>query len=278
MILTSTQIDTEDISSFVSALKGLSLSSILKIAVLAVVLLAVIRLLNGLFQKFLSKSKIDKSLHGFLRAAVKILMYLIAAMILAGSLSIDVTSLIALLSVAGLALSLAIQGALSNLAGGIVILTTKPLHVGDYVTIGSEEGTVEEIGMTYTKLMTWDRRMIFIPNSTVTSSNVVNYTVGGKRRVDLTVTASYDAEIETVKTALRAAAASVPQLLPDEPVFARVTGYKESSIEYALRGWCQNEDYWDAYFNLLEAVKVSFDRAGVQMSYPHLNVHMMKDE
>lgn len=278
MILTSTQFDTEDISSFVSALKGLSLSSVLKITVLAVVLLAVIRLLNGLFLKFLSKSKIDKSLHGFLRAAVKILMYLIAAMILAGSLSIDVTSLIALLSVAGLALSLAIQGALSNLAGGIVILTTKPLHVGDYVTIGSEEGTVEEIGMTYTKLMTWDRRMIFIPNSTVTSSNVVNYTVGGKRRVDLTVTASYDSEIETVKTALRAAAASVPQLLPDEPVFARVTGYKESSIEYALRGWCQNEDYWDAYFNLLEAVKVSFDQAGVQMSYPHLNVHMMKDE
>lgn len=278
MILTATQIDTEELNSFVSTLKGLSLSSVLKIAVLAVVLLAVIRLLNGLFEKFLSKSKIDKSLHGFLRATVKILMYLIAVMILAGSLSIDVTSLIALLSVAGLALSLAIQGALSNLAGGIVILTTKPLHVGDYVTIGSEEGTVEEIGMTYTKLMTWDRRMIFIPNSTVTSSNVVNYTVGGKRRVDLTVTASYDADIETVKTALRAAAASVPQLLPDEPIFARVTGYKESSIEYALRGWCQNENYWDAYFNLLEAVKVSFDQAGVQMSYPHLNVHMMKDE
>lgn len=277
MILTATQIDTEELTSFVSTLKGLSLGSILKIALLAVVLLTIIRLLNNLVEKFLTRSKIDKSLHGFLRATAKIIMYLIAAMILAGSLNIDVTSLIALLSVAGLALSLAIQGALSNLAGGIVILTTKPLHVGDYVTIGSEEGTVEEIGMTYTKLMTWDRRMIFIPNSTVTSSNVVNYTVGGKRRVDLTVTASYDADIETVKTALRAAAASVPQLLPEEPVFARVTGYKDSSIEYALRGWCQNENYWDAYFNLLEAVKVSFDHAGVQMSYPHLNVHMMND-
>lgn len=276
MILTATQIDTEELTSFVSTLKGLSLGSILKIALLAVVLLTIIRLLNNLVEKFLTRSKIDKSLHGFLRATAKIVMYLIAAMILAGSLNIDVTSLIALLSVAGLALSLAIQGALSNLAGGIVILTTKPLHVGDYVTIGSEEGTVEEIGMTYTKLMTWDRRIIFIPNSTVTSSNVVNYTVGGKRRVDLTVTASYDADIETVKTALRAAAASVPQLLPEEPVFARVTGYKDSSIEYALRGWCQNENYWDAYFNLLEAVKVSFDQAGVQMSYPHLNVHMMK--
>lgn len=277
MILTATQIDTEDISSFVSTLKGLSMSSILKFAVLAVVLLVIIRLLNGLLGKFLARSKIDKSLHGILRATVKILLYLVGAMILASSLSIDVTSLIALLSVVGLALSLAIQGALSNLAGGIVILTTKPLHVGDYVTIGTEEGTVEEIGMTYTKLMTWDRRMIFIPNSTVTASNVVNYTVGGKRRVDLTITASYDADIDTVKGALQAAAASVPQLLPQEPVFARVTGYRDSSIEYALRGWCQNEDYWDAYFNLLEAVKKSFDQAGVQMSYPHMNVHMIKD-
>lgn len=277
MLLTATtEIDTESIHSFVSTIKGLSFGSIIKILLLAAVLLVIIRLLNKLFDKFILGSKIDKSLHGFLRATVKIVLYFIAVMILAGSLDIDVTSLIALLSVAGLALSLAIQGALSNLAGGIVILTTKPLHVGDYVAVGAEEGTVEEIGMTYTKLATWDRRIIYIPNSTVTSSNVVNYTVEGKRRVDLTVTASYDCPIDLVKTALNAAAASVPQIMPEEPIFARVTGYKESTIEYAVRGWCKNEDYWDAYFNLLEAVKVSFDEAGVQMSYPHINVHMME--
>lgn len=277
MILTSTQINTQEISSFLATLKGLSLGGILKILVLAVVLFAIIRLLNGLFEKFIQRSKIDKSLHGFLRATVKIVLYFLAAMILAGSLSIDVTSLIALLSVAGLALSLAVQGVLSNLAGGIVILTTKPLRVGDYVSVGTQEGTVEEIGMTYTKLITWDRRIIYIPNSTVTSSNVVNYTVGGKRRVDITITASYDCPIETVKAALRDAAASVSLLLPQEPIFARVTGYQESAIEYALKGWCREEDYWDAYYDLLEAVKVSFDRAGVQMSYPHLNVHMVQN-
>lgn len=275
MIFTAaTELDPEQISSFVDRLKTLSFSSIIKILLLAVVLFVIIRLLNRLFERVLSKSKIDKSLHGFLRATVKILLYFVAVVILAGSLEIDVTSLIALLSVAGLALSLAIQGTLSNLASGIVILTTKPLHVGDYVSVGTEEGTVEEIGMTYTKLATWDRRIIFIPNSTVTSSNVVNYTVEGKRRVDLTVSAGYASSVDAVKDALCKALAAVPQILPDEPTFARVSGYGESAIEYAVRGWCRSEDYWDAYYNLLEAVKVQFDASGVIMSYPHLNVHI----
>lgn len=158
-------------------LKGLSLSAVLKIAVLIIVLLVLVKLLQKLFDRFLSRSRIDRSLYGFLRAGVKILLYFIAAIIVAGSLNIDVTSLIAVLSVAGLALSLALQGALSNLASGIVILTTKPLHAGDYVSIGDQEGYVEEIGMTYTKLASFDRKIIFIPNSTVTSGSIINYTV-----------------------------------------------------------------------------------------------------
>lgn len=275
MIFTATtELDPEQLSSFVSRIKGMSFSSLIKIILLAVVLFVIIRLLNGLFERFLSKARIDRSLHGFLRATVKILLYFVAVVILAGSLEIDVTSLIALLSVAGLALSLAIQGTLSNLASGIVILTTKPLHVGDYVSVGTEEGNVEEIGMTYTRLATWDRRIIYIPNSTVTSSNVVNYTVEGKRRVDLTVSAGYDSDVDTVKTALLKALAAVPQILPEEPTFARISGYGDSTIQYALRGWCRNEDYWDAYYNLLENVKVQFDAAGVSMSYPHLNIHI----
>lgn len=275
MTLTATaELNPEQLSSFVDRIKSLSFAGMIKIVLLTAVLLVLIRLLNRLFNAFLSKSKIDKSLHGFLRATVKILLYFVAAVIIAGSLNIDVTSLIALLSVAGLALSLAIQGTLSNLASGIVILTTKPLHVGDYVSVGSEEGTVEEIGMTYTKLATWDRRIIYIPNSTVTSSNVVNYTVEGKRRVDLTVSAGYDCDIEQVKAALLHAASTVPEALLDEPIFARVSGYKDSVIEYAVRFWCVGADYWDAYYNLLEAVKVQFDASGISMSYPHLNVHI----
>lgn len=165
MTLTTTpmEIDTEEVSSLVGAIKGMSLTSVLKIVLLLAVLVVLVRLLTRLFEKFLSRSKIDRSLYGFLRAGVRILLYFVSATIVAGSLNIDVTSLIAVLSVAGLALSLALQGALSNLASGIVILTTKPLHVGDYVAISDQEGYVEEIGMTYTKLATYDRPNHFYP-------------------------------------------------------------------------------------------------------------------
>lgn len=132
MTLTTTpmEIDTEEVSSLVGAIKGMSLTSVLKIVLLLAVLVVLVRLLTRLFEKFLSRSKIDRSLYGFLRAGVRILLYFVSATIVAGSLNIDVTSLIAVLSVAGLALSLALQGALSNLASGIVILTTKPLPCG----------------------------------------------------------------------------------------------------------------------------------------------------
>ncbi len=277
MILTATEISGESLAGILTSFQGLSLMGIIKIVVLAIVLLILVRLLTKLFVGFVTKSKIDPSLHGFLRATIKIVLYFIAVMILAGSLNVDVTSLIALLSVAGLAMSLSLQGALGNLASGIVILTTKPLHVGDYVAVGAQEGFVEEIGMTYTKLATWDKRVVYIPNSTVTTSDVVNYTVEGKRRVDLTVCASYDCAIDAVRETLTGAVASVPQFLPEEDVFARVSGYKDNGIEYTIRAWCKNEDYWDAYFNLLEAVKTQFDAKGVSMSYPNVNVHVKQN-
>lgn len=276
-LTSAVEIDPQQVSSFFDKLRSMSFSGLIKIAVLAVVLLVVIRLLDGFAKRFIENSKIDKSLHGFLRAMVKIILYFLGVLILAGSLDIDVTSLIAMFSVAGLALSLALQGALSNIASGIVILTTKPLRVGDYVVIGSNEGFVESIGMTYTELRTYDSRLVYIPNSTVTTSNVVNYTVSGKRRVDLTVTASYDCALEDVKAALLEAVAAVPGLLREDEVFARVTGYNDSNIAYTIRAWCKNEDYWSAYYDLMESVKTVFDRKGIQMTYPHLNVHLQND-
>ena len=279
MMLTTTpvELDTAGVSSFVGILKNLSLSAVLKIAVLILVLIVLVKLLIRLFDRFLNRSRIDRSIYGFLRAGVKILLYFIAATIVAGSLSIDVTSLIAVLSVAGLALSLALQGALSNLASGIVILTTKPLHAGDYVAVSDQEGYVEEIGMTYTKLATYDRKIIFIPNSVVTSSNITNYTVEGKRRVDITVTASYDDDVDAVKVALHDAVSHVPKLLREPAVFVRVSGYEESAIAYTVRAWCDGEHYWDCYYDLLEEIKRAFDREGIHMTYPHLNVHMVEN-
>lgn len=277
MILTSTQvpIDSEEVSSLLGTIKNLSLSSAVKIAALIIILIVLVKLLIKLSERLIGRSRIDKSLHGFLRTSIRIVLYFLAATIVAGSLHVDVTSLIAVLSVAGLAVSLALQGALSNLASGLVILTTRPLQVGDYVSVGDCEGFVEEISMTYTKLAAYDRRKIFIPNSTVTSSNVVNYTLEGRRRVELTVTASYSSDMDTVKRALQEAVDAVPGFYDDPPVFIHVTAYQESAVAYTVRAWCSNDDYWDNYYGLLEEIKRSFDRNGVEMTYPHLNVHMV---
>lgn len=275
LLTAALEVDTEEVSSFLNTLRGLSLGSILKLILLAVVLVILVKLLLGMFSRLLEKSKLDKSLHGFLKTSVQIVLWFVAVMILAGSLHIDVTSLIAVLSVAGLALSLAIQGALSNLAGGIVILVTKPLRVGDYVVIGGDEGFVEEISMTYTKLATYDRRIVYIPNSTVTSSNVTNYTAEGKRRVDLTINASYDCGVDDVKSALLEAVKTVPTLADSEEIFARVSGYRDSAIEYTVRAWCKTDHYWTAYYDLMEAVKRSFDKNGIAMTYTNLNIHMV---
>lgn len=276
LLTASVNINEESVGNIISKVTALDLMGVVKIVVLAIVLLVIIRLLNGFAKKFIERSKIDKSIHGFLEATIKIILYFLGIMVLAGSLDIDVTSLIAVFSVAGLALSLALQGVLGNVAGGIVILTTKPMHVGDYVAIGGSEGTVDAIGMTYTTLSTADNRLVYIPNSTVTGSTVMNYTVSGKRRVDLSITASYDCRLEDVRAALLDAASSVDTLLKDEEIFARVTAYNDSNITYQLRGWSKTEDYWTTYFDLLEAVKVSFDRSGIIMTYPHLNVHLDK--
>lgn len=273
---TSVEIDQEEVNSLINSVRQMSFGSIIRILLLIAVLVVLVKLLSRVFDKFLERSHIDRSLYGFLRAGCRILLYFVAVTIVAGSLNVDVTSLIALLSVAGLALSLALQGALSNLAGGIVILTTRPLHAGDYVSIGDSEGFVEEIGMTYTRLRTYDRRIVFIPNSTVTSSNIVNYTIDGKRRVELKITASYDNAIAQVKEALGQAVENVGNFYTDPAVSIHVSSYGDSAIEYTLWAWCAGENYWSQYYALMDAVKDAFDAAGVEMSYPHLNVHMVK--
>lgn len=193
-------------------------------------------------------------------------------MIVAGSLGIDTSSLLAILSVAGLAVSLAIQDSLSNLASGIVILVSKPFKVGDYVTAGGFSGTVQEIGITHTRLATTDNQIILVPNSAITAAAVTNFSTAEIRRLDLVFSASYDAPAETVKEAL-AEAVDIPQVMKDQPVFIRLSKYGDSAIEYTVRVWVRNSDYWTAYFDIMERVKPCFDRRSVEMTYPHVNVH-----
>lgn len=234
-----------------------------------------VQILVKMFTKGLEKSKMDKSLHNFLTTALKILLIVLVLLIAASSLGINVSSLIAVFSVASLAVSLAVQDSLANIAGGIMVLTAHPFTVGDYVAAGGSEGTVEKVGLAYTTLRTPDNKVIFVPNKDMASSRIVNYSREEKRRVDLTFTASYDSPVETVLQALTEAA-TVSTLLPDEPVFVKVSEYKESDIQYTVRVWVATADYWGTYFNIIANVKTVFDAKGVQMTYPHTVVHLEK--
>ena len=187
---------------------------------------------------------------------------------------VDTSSLLAILSVAGLAVSLSMQTALSNVAGALMILTAKPFRAGDYVQIGDKAGTVLTIGAVYTSLRTYDNQIIYLPNSQITAGSIINVTSEAVRRVDVNVSASYDDAVDTVRAALCAAAAAHEKTLRDRPVEAHVVSYGDNSIQYVLRFWARTEDYWACYNDVLDGLQETFSSAGITMSYPHINVHM----
>lgn len=262
-----------DVMNF--GIAGLSVGTILSALVLLVVCLVVVKLLMKAVGRLLLRTGIDPGLHSFLKTAIKVILLFLTVLIVAETLGIPMTSLIAVLSVAGLAVSLAIQNSLSNVAGGIQVLTSKPFKVGDYVEVSGTEGHVSEIGIFYTRITTWDNKLIQIPNSQIAGEKIINYTAKPERRVDLKFTVSYDASAETVKQVITQVMGSHPLTLATPEPFVRVSKYGDSSIEYTLRVWCATEDYWTVYFDLLEQVKAAFDKTGVEMTYPHVNVHMI---
>ena len=245
----------------------------------AVILLAAgilaIRLVMRILKATLEKSRLEKAAHSLITSLASAAMYILLGLIVASSLGIDVTSIVALASVLTLALSLALQNMVSNIIGGFTILYTHPFRSGDYVEIAGQGGTVKEINMTYTMLATADNKLISIPNSAVVAAQIVNYSAAQTRRVEVTVTASYDAPTQKVIDALVLAATVDNALLDPAPV-AVITNYGDSAISYSLRLWVKTPDYWDVYFQVNKRVKDIFDEQGIEMTYPHLNVHLDK--
>ena len=254
----------------------ISLGSILSAILIYVICYVAIKLLCRAFERLLDRSKhIDASLKTFFAGAIKAVLWVVAIIIIAGSLGIPVTSLVAVLSVAGVALSLALQGLLSNLFSGITILATRPFKVGDYVQVGGEGGTVKSIGLFYTALDTPDNRVVYAPNGDITSGKIVNYSAEALRRVIIPVTASYDSATEDVRRAVLAAAAKDERILSEPAPMAAISSFGSSSVEYTVRVWCKTADYWTVYYDLMEAVGAAFDAHGVSMSYPQMNVHVL---
>ena len=256
--------------------KNLTLESILPALVMLVAGILVIRVILRLVKKSLAKSKLERAATSLIHSLLKVVLLLLLGLMVASKLGIDVTGVVALASVASLALSLSLQDALSNVIGGFMLLSNHPFRSGDFVEIAGQAGTVQTIDITYTKLTTGDNKTISIPNSAVVASQIVNYSTSGTRRVDINVSASYDAPIETVKAALLEAAKIDAVISVPAAPFAAVLSYGESAINYTLRVWTTADDYWNAFFTINENIKAEFDKAGVQMTYPHLNVHLDK--
>ena len=255
-----------------------ALKTILFALLLLVVCLVVKAILLKLLDRALNKlTHVEKSLNTFIRSIANILLWFVTLMVVADALGINASSLLALVGVLGLAVSLSVKDSLSNLAGGLTILGTRPFKVGDYVEIGSNSGTIQEIGLVYTSLTTVDNRRILVPNSVVVDAEVTNYTAEPLRRVDLKVTASYDAPVERVKQTIQEVVNAHDLVLSDPPPFARLSEYGDSALEYVVRAWCANADYWTVYHDLLEQIKVAFDREGISIPYPHMEVKLRRE-
>jgi len=234
-----------------------------------------IRIILRIVRATLENSHLEKAAHKLILSVIKIAAYLLLSLIVASMLGIDVTGVVALASVLTLAISLSVQSALSNVIGGFTLLSTKPFASGDFVEIAAQSGVVKEIGLTYTKLTTTDNKTISIPNSAVVSAEIVNYTVAGTRRADITICTAYTVPMDTVLEAL-VEAGTVPTILEDKPAVAVVKSYGDNGITYLLQVWSKSEDYWTTLCTVNKNIKEVFDAKGIEMTYPHLNVHLDK--
>ena len=257
---------------------GIWLGSILSVSLVPAVLIVVvgifmIKAVMKVLQSLLDKSGLEKAAHSLILSVARVVLYVLLGLIAAAKLGVDVSGIIALASVLTLAVSLAVENLLANVFGGFTLLYTQPFRSGDFVEIAGQSGTVQEIGLSYTRLLTGDSKQVSIPNSAVTAAQIVNYSASGKRRVDVTVSASYDAAVDHVLEALRQAG-KLPTVLEEHAPFAAVKNYGDSAIEYVVQVWCGSDDYWTTLFELNRNIKVCFDERGIEMTYPHLNVHL----
>ena len=255
---------------------GLALNTVLPLVLLIGVGVLVIYAIMTLVDRALAKSRLEGSAVTFIKTLLKVVLYLLLILMVADRLGVDVTGVLALTTVASLAVSLALQGMLSNIVGGFTLLSNHPFKSGDFVEIAGQCGVVQAIDITYTKLMTPDNKVISIPNASVVGSQIVNYSTSPNRRVDIAINVSYNTPTEKVREALLNAAA-VPTVVNDpEPPFVGLVKYGDSAIEYTLRVWTPSADYWTTMFTVNENIRTEFAAAGVEMTFPHLNVHLDK--
>ena len=252
---------------------NISCGSILQGLILMIVFNWIIsKVIQPVMERLLEKFKLEATVKGFVRALVKVLFNFIAICVVAESIGIPIASVLAVIGMLGLAVSLSVQGALSNVANGFMILVNKPFKVQDYVAVAGVEGFVKEIGMLTTKILTIDNKLIIVPNSEVMGSKITNFSSEELRRVDFETKAGYQNKFEDVYAAVLDAVANTPTALQDPAPFVRVNGYTDYAVVYLIRVWCKSEDYWDTYFDLMQKVGEYKDKHGIVGGLPSMNI------
>lgn len=220
-------------------------------------------------RKVMTKSNYEESLQKFLTNLLGWGLKILLIITLLGTLGVPTTSFAAIIAAAGLAVGLALQGSLGNFAGGVLIMIFKPFKIGDLIEAQGELGVVKRIEIFTTKLTGLSNREVIIPNGALSNGNIINYTTEGTRRVDLTFGVSYDSDIKKAKEVLLTVLTSHPKVLKTPEPTVNVSALADSSINFAVRPWCNSEDYWAVYFGITENVKEALDKAGIEIPYPH---------
>lgn len=256
---------------------GLDLGTkFLMVVIVLIVGFKIVSFIEKRMMKNRSWIKIDPTLQSFLRSFTKMALKMLVIVTAIYTAGVEMTTFVAVIGAAGLAIGLALQGSLSNLAGGVLIIALRPFRVGDYVEGSGQSGTVTEIGLFYTHLTTPDNKAVIIPNASIANSSLVNYGIFPTRRVDLDFSVAYNSSIKLVKQVILDVVERNPMILNDPEPFIRLAKHGASSLDFKLRVWVNSPDYWDVYFTLLEDVKEAFDLAGIEIPYPHMVVQQSR--
>ncbi len=240
----------------------------------------VVRIVCKILNKTLEKFKLDPSLIGFFGKTANISLHIILILSALSMIGVSTTGLIAAFSACAVAISLALKDSLSNIASGLMLLISKPFSTGDFVEIGEDSGTVMKIDLMHTTIKTYDNRHVIIPNGQLATLEVINYSLETTRLATLSFSVSYNNDIAEVKTAIMNCLQADERVLKEEgkePI-VRIQSYGESAINFSARFWTNSADYWGAYYELLEKVKLEFDEQGITIPYNQLDVHLIKEE
>lgn len=264
-----------DLNGALEHLAGkLALENILTALVTLLICLLAARLLLKLVRRLLRRTKLEERVRRCILGAVKLLLYTLTVVFTAGSLGINMNSLVALLSVGSLGVTLAAEDILGNVAGGLVILSSHPFAIGDLIESGGVTGTVEEISLNHTKLITPDGLTAFLPNKELAASRVTNYTALGRRRIVWKMTAGYNVPTNAAKSACYRAVRATEHILEDPAPVVYLTAFGSSGIDYTVYCWVASGDFWATQFALAENLRMEFGKAGVEIPYNKLDVHI----